>query len=84
MALTACPECGRRISSRATWRACPACGCPLEQCPHCNGTGRRTDIGDIFDYIAPTEPKPCPWCRGKGFVQPDLPPPDIGEIIFPD
>jgi hypothetical protein len=82
MPLIACPECGHHVSSHAS--ACPACAFPFEQCPHCQGSGRMARLGDIFDDICPTPPTPCPWCKGKGIVQPDLPPPSIGEIIFPD
>jgi hypothetical protein len=50
MSLVQCPDCGRKVSERAS--ACPECGCPLGRsvppplpahqgrvCPYCGGSG---------------------------------------------
>lgn len=81
MALISCPECGHRVSSRASFTTCPSCGFPLQRCPHCQGSGKRVTDADIAFGDPPTHP--CYWCRGTGIEIPDMPPPDIGTIFDP-
>jgi hypothetical protein len=67
MAMIECPECGRDISSRAV--SCPGCGCPIEPCERCGGTGKiQVDnrAGYLLSLEDPVLIKQCPACRGTG------------------